>query len=113
MATASVNFVGESAKVVVSGAAGITLLLQSQSWKPLYYIFGGVINAILSKVLKNIFKIPRPKDSGEDGYGMPSSHAQSLFYFFSIVATSLLQENVSLYKLAIVGLLAIYALLAR
>jgi dolichyldiphosphatase len=64
----------------------MVFVLISSSWIPLYYINGAVMNAILSKVLKNIFKVPRPALANEGGYGMPSSHAQSLFYFVTILS---------------------------
>ena len=109
------DYVGESAKIIVSSSAGIILVSQSSSWKPIYYITGAVLNAMLSKVLKKIFKVPRPKESGQDGYGMPSSHAQSLFYFFSILSVLLLQYEYfpQLLRFLIVGFLGIYAVSAR
>lgn len=107
------TFVGETAKVIVSGTAGIVLISHSASWKPLYYITGAVINAIFSKVLKNILKIPRPVESGENGYGMPSSHSQSLFYFFSVLSSLLLLDSASFLSYIIVLLIGIYAVAAR
>ena len=114
-----INFIGESAKIIVSSTAGIILLSQSTSWKPLYYITGAVINAICSKLLKNIFKMPRPNESNKDGYGMPSSHAQSLFYFLSILSALLLQDvssllsSSSVMRITLICLLGFYALSAR
>lgn len=85
------NFIGLSAKVLVSTTA-MLLVLISDSWVPLLYIFGGVVNAILSKVIKKILKQPRPAESKKGGYGMPSSHAQALFYFATVVSL-LLQRD--------------------
>ena len=79
------DYIGSSAKVIVSSTAMMFVLLSS-SWIPLYYINGAVVNAILSKVLKNVFRVPRPALANEGGYGMPSSHAQSLFYFVTILS---------------------------
>lgn len=79
------NAVGISSKFFVSGIATIVLYL-TDSWIPLYYIFASVINGVISKVLKMIVRQPRPIKSGKEGYGMPSSHTQAFFFFFTVVA---------------------------
>jgi membrane-associated phospholipid phosphatase len=79
------NAVGLSSKFFVSGIATIVLYL-TDSWIPLYYIFASVINGVISKVLKMIIRQPRPIKSGKEGYGMPSSHTQAFFFFFTVVA---------------------------
>lgn len=79
------NAVGLSSKFFVSGIATIVLYL-TNSWVPLYYIFASVINGVISKVLKMIIRQPRPIKSGKEGYGMPSSHTQAFFFFFTVVA---------------------------
>jgi membrane-associated phospholipid phosphatase len=77
--------VGRSAKVCVSAAA-IYTLLTSATWRPAYIIGGGLLNGALSKVLKRSIRQSRPTGSTKKGYGMPSSHAQSLFYFATVLA---------------------------
>ena len=74
-----------------------------------------VANAILSKVLKRAIKQPRPAGSTEGGYGMPSSHTQSLFYFFSIVASLALgaRQQPSVPRVLLVTAVGAYAFLAR
>lgn len=95
--------IGHSAKYLVSGVAGL-VLLNSSSPAPLYYIFAACLNAILSKVLKMLLRMPRPRfdkfgretsrNDGiqkKEGFGMPSSHAQSLFYFLIVLSVTLVR----------------------
>jgi dolichyldiphosphatase len=49
-------------------------------------ILGAVINAFLAKVLKRVFNAARPVGAALTDPGMPSSHAQSLFYFASYLS---------------------------
>ena len=110
------TFIGASAKNTVSSIAMVVVLLSS-SWSPLFFIIMGVFNAILSKVLKNIIKQPRPLSSAKPGYGMPSSHAQSLFYFSTVLSLTFFRSALSSKSLAIVSVFSsmmiyIYAILA-
>lgn len=79
------NVVGVSSKFFVSGVATL-VLYSTNSWVPLYYILGAVMNGVVSKCIKNVVKQPRPPQSDKDGYGMPSSHTQSFFFFLTVVA---------------------------
>jgi membrane-associated phospholipid phosphatase len=106
------NSVGESAKFIVSGIAGILVLLSS-TWSPIYYIIIAVFNAILSKVIKKILKHPRPSGAPKGGYGMPSSHAQSLFYFFTVLSIVFYRDHGTPLTSALSVLLALYAISAR
>jgi dolichyldiphosphatase len=45
-----------------------------------------LLNAALAKVLKQLLALPRPKRSRKDSFGMPSSHANSLFFFVSFLS---------------------------
>lgn len=108
-----VNFVGKTAKFFVSGIAGIVLMTQHQTWKPLYYIMMGVFNGFLSKVLKRVFKQDRPETSSEKGYGMPSSHAQSLFYFVSFLMSIASKSELTPLRTVALAIILIYAIIAR
>ena len=73
-------------------------LLQKTSNAFYYYIIGFILNLLLNIILKLTFKQPRPKDDDDlfklalnhmnrhnyilpfNIYGMPSGHAQSVFY---------------------------------
>lgn len=79
------NLIGVSSKFFVSGISTI-VLYSTESWIPLYYIVGSILNGVLSKCLKIIIKEPRPPQSGKGGYGMPSSHTQAFFFFLAVVA---------------------------
>ncbi len=84
-----VHIIGSSAKPIVSGTAGLFVLFRDD-WTPLYFILAALCNAALSKVMKKALKQPRPEGSPKGGYGMPSSHAQTLFYFFACLTSRLL-----------------------
>ena len=78
------KFIGISAKYVfVFGAAFSIIFIHS--WEPLYFFVGAVANALLSKVFKHIIKQPRPSHSSKMTHGMPSSHAQSMFFFVIVL----------------------------
>ena len=77
-------------------------------------VLGALINAIISKLLKRLFRHSRPAAAlshGMEDHGMPSSHAQSLFYFF--VYLSLRIVLASSYpppvQYALVGSMALFA----
>jgi len=83
------QLLGKTTKSVVVTAAALSMIL-SKSWVPVYYVCGGIVNSLLSKVLKLVFRQPRPSGASSlTEYGMPSSHAQSLFYFATVVLSAL------------------------
>jgi len=45
------------------------------------YFIGMLANTIMNEVLKELMKEPRPHGACKDDYGMPSNHAQSIFFF--------------------------------
>ena len=106
------TLIGESAKFVVSGIAGTIIISQPTSWKPIYYVFMGVINGLLSKILKSIIKMPRPPNSSEDGYGMPSSHTQSIVYFWSVLYNLLIQQP-TYTNICLLTIISVYGIAAR
>ena len=90
--------VGSSAKPLVACVAG-SFIVCSPHWGPIYYIIGAVFNAIFSKILKSIFRVPRPVKSPKPGFGMPSSHAQTLFFFLTVLTEVLLASSISIFKI--------------
>jgi hypothetical protein len=88
------DIIGITAKYVVS-ITSVVFIMTSNSIIPTYYILCGVINSIISKVLKNIIRQPRPKESKKPGYGMPSSHAQSISFFTCVLCLKLLIHGVA------------------
>lgn len=102
------EFIGRTTKTVVVATAALSMIV-TKSWLPVYYVACGVVNAIFSKVLKLVFKQSRPPGGAKSltEYGMPSSHAQSLFYFTTIILS---QFGPS--RPVISTLVALYAVLA-
>lgn len=87
------DIIGITAKYVVS-ITSVVFIMTSNSIIPTYYILCGVMNSITSKALKSIIKQPRPKESKKPGYGMPSSHAQSISFFTCVLCLKLLIHSV-------------------
>lgn len=86
--TGMFNALGASSKFIVSSIAAVILFTSTESWSPMYYILAAVSNGVLSKIVKNWLKIPRPLESKKNGYGMPSSHAQSFFFFLTALSVN-------------------------
>ena len=87
-----------------------------------YYLYSYIIfffiNGALNKLLKQITKIPRPKNqlffnkleklNGVEKYGMPSGHAQSIGYSIAFLCNMIISTN-KLFILALfIGLITIY-----
>jgi dolichyldiphosphatase len=85
------NIIGKTAKITVSTIAAYTIL-RNDHWQPVYYISGAMTNGLITKAVKSITKQPRPAGSERKGYGMPSSHASSLFYFSSVIIANSLKR---------------------
>ncbi|CAO3598893.1 unnamed protein product [Absidia cylindrospora] len=58
--------------------ATFVLILYTRLIQFMYFVVGACLTAILGKVLKRIFRQPRPQGSG---YGMPSTHSQVIMFF--------------------------------
>jgi dolichyldiphosphatase len=86
-----VSKIGKTAQYFVAGTAFLTISIFS-SYRPLYFVACGVANSILSKVLKFILKEPRPPSAPKAGYGMPSSHSQSILYFATVLLLTVLHS---------------------
>lgn len=73
---------------LVGGSCALAAIVHPTT--EVYGLIGGaIINALFSKTLKKIIKQERPSTDpkhAELGHGMPSSHAQSLFYFATYLA---------------------------
>lgn len=84
--------VGVSAKYVVVGLASCVILTVDSSL-PIYYVCCGVFNSLLSIFIKTKIKQPRPAGANKKDYGMPSSHAQSMCYFVTVLLLKVKQWN--------------------
>ena len=101
------NALGKSTKSVVTSAA-ITSILYSRTLKPFYYVAMGVVNAFLSKLLKQLIRQPRPTQNSNSvtEYGMPSSHAQSLFYFTTVIIANFRSNSILISSVLMYSILA-------
>lgn len=73
-------------RFVVSGSA-FAVLCYRRDAQTACFLFGAICNALLSKVLKRLINISRPVGARLSDPGMPSSHAQSLFFFAAYLAS--------------------------
>ncbi|CAA6673228.1 unnamed protein product [Spirodela intermedia] len=78
-------------KWTIAALFGIVILWKHDG-EAMWAAMGSVINALLSKQLKQIFNHQRPDPSLKSGPGMPSSHAQSIFYAASYVVILLIDS---------------------
>lgn len=74
-----------STRNVVSGTAACVLLYQRNA-STILCLLGAILNGVSSKVLKRLFNESRPAGARLEDPGMPSSHAQSLFFFASYLS---------------------------
>lgn len=86
------NNIGFFGPIVLLGISIIKLRTQ-QPYLVSYLLFF-IVNTVVNKILKFIIKQPRPTNGvsiinesyeGADKYGMPSAHAQSVFYSMSFL----------------------------
>lgn len=73
-------------KVGVSALTFLLLLYRRDATTSLF-LFGAISNALLSKILKRLINSSRPTGAPLEDPGMPSSHAQSLFFFAAFLAS--------------------------
>ncbi|KAK3224173.1 hypothetical protein Dsin_011198 [Dipteronia sinensis] len=98
-------------KWLVSGLFG-ALIVGRHDIEALWILMGSVLNAMLSIALKRILNQERPDSTLRSDPGMPSSHAQSIFFIFSFAIASIVEwlglNEVSLAISGIVLASAIY-----
>jgi membrane-associated phospholipid phosphatase len=79
-----VDDIGEYGPVILF-ASSLTLLALKKTYF-IYYLFGSIINALINIVLKFLIRQPRPLEKREVGnYGMPSGHAQHVFFSLTFI----------------------------
>lgn len=84
-------YINESTKWVVSGIA-FTILISKRDEITAWCIIGGVISAILCRMLKLMINASRPPNARKSDPGMPSSHASTLA-FLSMYPSMMLLEH--------------------
>lgn len=72
-------FINKMTKWIVSGLFGL-LILWKHDAEIMWVAMGSVLNSMLSFALKRILNHERPAAGLRSDPGMPSSHAQSIFY---------------------------------
>ncbi|KAK2657150.1 hypothetical protein Ddye_010202 [Dipteronia dyeriana] len=77
-------------KWLVSGLFG-ALIIGRHDIEALWVLMGSVLNAMLSIALKRILNQERPVSNLRSDPGMPSSHAQSIFFIFSFAIISIVE----------------------
>ncbi|KAK9670188.1 hypothetical protein RND81_13G184200 [Saponaria officinalis] len=68
-----------------------TVILWRHDPEAVWVVMGSVLNSVLSVVLKQILNQERPVSNRRSDPGMPSSHAQSIFFAFVFVALSMVE----------------------
>ena len=76
--------VGGSARFAVSGCVAAALVSRRDA-STMLWVVGGILNAVLAKVLKRVINQARPEGARTLDPGMPSSHAMSLFFLATFV----------------------------
>lgn len=81
------TIINRMSKWLVAGLFGLIILWKHDA-EALWAAMGSVVNAWLSITLKQILNHQRPNSALKSDPGMPSSHAQSIFYaaFFAILS---------------------------
>jgi hypothetical protein len=110
-----VDNVGSSAKTLVIILASSIVLFSPSSWLPVYYCSMSLLCSSISKSIKNTLRWPRPEGSPEVGYGMPSSHAQAFFFWFSAISLKLLVYTDKIHPLSYIlcPMVGTYSVMAR
>lgn len=77
-------------KWLVSGLFGVIIIWRHDS-EALWATMGSVINSALAMLLKQILNQERPAPTLKSDPGMPSSHAQSIFFIGSFIILSVVE----------------------
>lgn len=89
-----VEWLGKNTKWIVSGVAALILMIKRDA-ATILCLIGAITNAIFGKILKRIINEARPRGARLVDPGMPSSHAQSLFYFATYLSLIIIQGKLS------------------
>jgi len=111
-------------------AGALTVLILFKCEKPVtlgYYALGAILNSIVNMILKITIKQPRPKHDkpdvnfliqndkrvSYDKFGMPSGHAQFMFYTLAFMALVMRAHKYYWWIVTIMSLLAINTAIQR
>ncbi|KAK1359876.1 Lipid phosphate phosphatase epsilon 2, chloroplastic [Heracleum sosnowskyi] len=97
-------FLNDLSKWLVVALFSLVLLLRHDA-KAIWISTGSILNVGLSIALKKILNQERPSSASKSDPGMPSSHAQSLFYLSFIVTLSMMEWlGMNIYTTLLAGL---------
>jgi len=114
-----IDFVGFNGPVILFIASIVYLYVKNSYFT--IYVIGFMFSGLINYILKGVFKQPRPIDDKHlfnlekmyrsvltfENYGMPSGHAQSVFYTTTFAYLAL-ENNVLLVGSLFISLLTIY-----
>ena len=63
----------------------LTLIVFRRDLETIFFFGGCVLNALICSIVKKIIRQPRPEGSNKSGFGMPSNHAQFMFFFAAYI----------------------------
>lgn len=89
----------------------VTIIVFKRDLHSIFATVGQVFGVIVCIALKKILSQPRPEDSDLDDEGMPSNHAQFLFFFFVYHSNAFFQTKIlnTSYKIIYSCILFIFA----
>ncbi|KAL8098048.1 lipid phosphate phosphatase epsilon 1, chloroplastic-like [Apium graveolens] len=97
-------FLNDLSKWLMVALFSVVLLVRHDV-KAIWISMGSILNVGLSIALKRIFKQERPSTASKSDPGMPSSHAQSLFYLSFVVILSMMDWlGMNIYTTVVGGL---------
>ncbi|XP_010235860.1 lipid phosphate phosphatase epsilon 2, chloroplastic isoform X2 [Brachypodium distachyon] len=89
-------------KWLVAGSFAFAALWKHDA-EIMWALMGAVVNTVLSSILKQMFNHERPAPALRSDPGMPSSHAQSIFYAATFLVLSLFYSLGTNYLAMIIG----------
>ncbi|GAV87756.1 PAP2 domain-containing protein [Cephalotus follicularis] len=75
----------------IVAASFVAVILWRHDAAAMWAVMGSVLNSLLSITLKQILKHERPDSTRRSDPGMPSSHAQSIFFIVMFVILSIME----------------------
>jgi membrane-associated phospholipid phosphatase len=116
-----IDYIGVFGPIILSLLTLLLLYYKNYTYYSLLFIIGSILNIMLNIILKFIIKEPRPKEDTNlfnlkklagnrislDKFGMPSGHAQEVFFNTVFVHLVLNDNRITLFYL-IISLITCY-----
>jgi len=94
MAEHAMLFANKWCSTMVAGTAFVAVAVYRNEWT-ISLVGGAVVNAGIGKALKRFLKVSRPDTSQRFSHGMPSSHANSLFFYAAALSCRAITAHAS------------------